>query len=289
MMGLSFILLGAAVCAVWLPAVRVGRARSLPLWVPLYVVAAAIALWSGALMWRGAAGLAVFCGVGWVSLRGERRALRVAATAVVGVMAVGIGMRLYSGFPTIVFLDGIRLSPDAAPMRLTAHFGAGAVGLCLLAWYAPRLRSCRQLVAVLGPTALAAAATTTVVLTLGVAIGHVRPDLKLPWFAFWHLAKMLLFTCVLEEAFFRGLVQERLHQALAGRPAWRWLPLAATSVLFGLVHAPGGLAMIGLATVAGLGYGAAYAATRRIEPAIAVHFLVNAVHFLCFTYPRLEG
>jgi membrane protease YdiL (CAAX protease family) len=41
------------------------------------------------------------------------------------------------------------------------------------------------------------------------------------------------------------------------------------------------------ATVAGLGYGWAFLRTGRIEAAIAVHFAVNAVHFLLFAYPRL--
>jgi membrane protease YdiL (CAAX protease family) len=38
---------------------------------------------------------------------------------------------------------------------------------------------------------------------------------------------------------------------------------------------------------AGLGYGWVFMRTQRIEAAMAVHFGVNAVHFLLFTYPRL--
>ena len=41
------------------------------------------------------------------------------------------------------------------------------------------------------------------------------------------------------------------------------------------------------ATVAGLGYSIAYAATRRVEAAVLAHFAVNATQFLGFTYPYL--
>ncbi len=42
-----------------------------------------------------------------------------------------------------------------------------------------------------------------------------------------------------------------------------------------------------VATLSGLGYSIAYAATRRIEAAVLTHFGVNAIHFFGFTYPHL--
>jgi hypothetical protein len=63
------------------------------------------------------------------------------------------------------------------------------------------------------------------------------------------------------------------------------MPIAVTSVLFGLVHFAGGPLLIGAATLAGVGYGIAYARTRRIEAAVLAHFSLNAIHFLGFTYP----
>lgn len=43
--------------------------------------------------------------------------------------------------------------------------------------------------------------------------------------------------------------------------------------------------MIVVAAVAGLGYALAYQWQRRIEVAVLVHFGVNALHFVGFTYP----
>lgn len=69
---------------------------------------------------------------------------------------------------------------------------------------------------------------------------------------------------------------------------WAWRPLTAlfiSALLFGAAHAGAGPSMIVVATVAGLGYAAAYQWHRRIEAAVLMHFGVNALHFVLFTYP----
>jgi membrane protease YdiL (CAAX protease family) len=64
--------------------------------------------------------------------------------------------------------------------------------------------------------------------------------------------------------------------------------LTLSSVLFGLSHLGGGLLYSALATMAGFGYGWVYQRTGAIEASIGVHFLVNALHFVFFTYPALR-
>lgn len=60
------------------------------------------------------------------------------------------------------------------------------------------------------------------------------------------------------------------------------------SLMFGLAHFKGGISYVMLATVAGVGYGFVYQKTKRIESSILVHFAVNTIHFLFFTYPALR-
>jgi len=97
----------------------------------------------------------------------------------------------------------------------------------------------------------------------------------------------LFFTCLSEEAFFRGFVQHELARIGSRRALATGVALTIAAVLFGLAHFAGGLSYVLAATVAGLGYGWAYLRTQRIEGAMTVHFGVNAVHFLLFTYPAL--
>jgi len=59
------------------------------------------------------------------------------------------------------------------------------------------------------------------------------------------------------------------------------------SVLFGLAHYAGGTLYIFLATIAELFYGIAYHITGRLEASIVSHYVLNATHFIFFTYPVL--
>jgi membrane protease YdiL (CAAX protease family) len=103
-------------------------------------------------------------------------------------------------------------------------------------------------------------------------------------FLIWAVTN-LFFTCLSEEAFFRGFVLAEL--ARPGGRAWLAIAVIVSAVLFGLAHFGGGITYVIAGVIAGLGYGLAYARTRRVEAAMVVHFAVNAVHFLFFTYPRL--
>lgn len=286
---LTSILLGLAICAAWLPDFQMTRHSRVPPWTVLLAAATAAGLATGVLDWRGAAIVAVLCGLAFVSVHAGNAIVGRVFTAATVVLAFALGLNRLPGFQPSVFLEGIQLSPDAPPMRLTAHFAPGAAGLVLLGFFARRARSLRELAAAWRDMLCIAGATTVVVVGAAWAIGYVRFDPKLPGFTAAHLAKILLWTTVLEEAFFRAVVQGGLARLafLRDRPRLAWLPIAAASVLFGLAHLPGGWAYVGLATLAGVGYGLAYARTGLIEAAMLAHFAVNATHFLAFTYPHL--
>lgn len=286
---ITSVLLGLAICAVWAPDIKVSSKVQLTPWVLLLVMAVISGLMRGVLDWRGAAVVVALCALAWASVRNERVAARRTFAFAAIALAFALGLQLVPGFQPSVFIEGVRLSPDAAPIRLTAHFGPGVAGLVLVAFYCRRARTLAEAWQAARPAAVVAVTTTIVVVGAAWAAGYVRPDWKLPDFTAVHLTKVLLWTTVLEEGFFRGVIQDRLARVrfIEARPALSWLPIAVSSVLFGLAHAPGGWTFMGLATLAGVGYGLAYARTGLIEAAMATHFLVNATHFVAFTYPHI--
>lgn len=286
---LSAILLGLAICAAWLPPFRLPDGPSIHPWIVVFCAATGSALATGVVDWRGLLAILVFSGLAYASQRDPASTARRIATIATVAFAFALGLRLVPGFGNSVFLDGVQLSPDSALMRLTVQFDPGMAGLFLLALFCRRVHSWQELRSIIRPVAFFVIVTTTVVMALGIAVGYVRLDPKLPWFTAAHLAKILLFTVVVEEGFFRGVIQERLTSShfITSRPHLRWLPVVASSLLFGIAHTSGGLLFVVLATTAGFGYALAYDRTRRIEAAITVHFCLNAVHFVGFTYPRL--
>ena len=286
---LTTLLLGLAICAVWLPDLAVASRTRIPPWTLLLAAATAAGLASGLLDWRGGLCVVLLCSLAFASVHVPLPVLRRALVVATVLLALALGFNKVPGFQPSVFAQGVQVSADAPPIRLSAHFAPGLAGLVLLAFFARRARSLRELAAVL-PQALAiATATTLLVVGAAWASGYVRFDPKLPAITVAHLAKILLWTCVVEECFFRGVVQHGLAQLrfVRDRPPLRWLPIAIASLLFGLAHLPGGWTYAGLATLAGVGYGWAYARTGLIEAALLAHFAVNATHFLLFTYPQL--
>jgi uncharacterized protein len=296
----TYVLLGLAILGIWLAPLRVG-ARTLAPWVLAFAAALASGLASGVLSWPALFPLGALAGLaalegrfrahGDAVLAGTDRArrarwLRGLARACAGLIALALALHTLPGFHNPSLVADLRLSPDAAPMTQYLNFDKGAAGLFLLL-YCPR-SACPADVRRWAPITLGAAAlTTTLVVGLALTLGYVRFDPKLPPIAGWMLATNLLFTCAVEEAFFRGLIQAPLARVLPGLRFSAVLAVAVSTALFVLAHAPRDAPWAALVALTGLGSASVFALSGRIEPAILVHFSVNAVHLLLFTYPRL--
>ena len=287
---LSFVLLALAIVLAWVPALRSGD-RRLPPWTLAFAAACiAGAVASPPVLAPAALAalmlLAALC-VGGVAAPRWRRALTVLAA----LLALAMSLHLLPGFRPAVLVQGVKLTPDAAPFALGLGFDKAAAGLLLLAAFSVRATSWRRFASQVPAIATAGVATAGVSIGIALAAGYVRLEPKWVEAAPAFLLANLLFTCVAEEAFFRGLIQERLMRLAETRrqPAWNGIAIAVSTVLFGLAHAGGGTTSLVVATVAGLGYALVYARTRSIEGAILVHFAVNAAHFIGFTYPRLAS
>lgn len=286
-MSVSFVLLGLAICFVWLPDLSVRR-HCLPPWLPTFLAAVITGFAVGVLAWAALAALATLGAAAWGSLRASSVVVRRMLTAVAATMALALALHLLPGFANPKLFDALTLSPGAAPFTQYLNFDKGAAGLVLLAAYAPRMKAWSEARRVMAVTLAVTAGTAAAVIGAALLTGYVRPDLKLLSLAPAFLATNLLFTCIPEEAFFRGLLQERLMRFLARQPHWGcWLPVLVSSLLFGAAHAAGGATFAVLATLAGLGYSIVYAITRRTEAAVLTHFAINALQFVGFTYPYL--
>jgi hypothetical protein len=286
---LPIILLGLSICLVWAPNTAFGRALPAPAWAIMFLAAVISGTAYGILAWPALVALALLAAAAWLSQRLKSRVLRVVATVIAVLLALALAQHRVPGFTNPVLIAGAQLSEDAAPYTRYASFDKGAAGLFLLVFFSQRASSLDEWRRIAGPTLVFVLLTSFAAMTVALASGYVRLEPKLPAAALAFLPANLLLTCVAEEAFFRGLIQERMTRALETRPGLRWLPVAVSSLLFGLAHGAGGPIYVALATLAGLGYALAYAVTRRIEAAVLTHFAVNAVHFLGFTYPHLQG
>jgi uncharacterized protein len=294
---LTYSLLGVAIGAVWLPQLKL-RGRSLPPWLVVFAFAIAAALAARIIEPLAIGALLLFTGCAIQSTR-SNGATASALTIVAALFALALSLHVVPGFHNPTLFVNEKISADGVPFTQYLNFDKGAAGLVILAVYVRRGAGAARLGAVFAAVLLTPAA----VFAMATATGYVHVDPKWPATAITFLAANLMFTVVAEEAFFRGFLQARA-EAFASRvgdsgvvaksragvralPARYFCVVALSGVLFGIAHIGGGAALMATATVAGIGYAVAFAESGRIEVAILVHFMVNALHFLGFTYPAV--
>lgn len=286
----TFVLLALAIAAAWCPWQFRWGPHCLRPWALLHMAAVLCALLAGFVQMAGVAALVALA---WLARSdaggGGPPPLRCARGALLVVLGAGLAAHVIPGFDNPVLLRDHLFTPDAAPYTQHANFDKGSMGLLLLVYCCARINGADAWRAMLARVLPVLAGTCAAVVVTALLLGYVRFDVKLPAYTPVFLAVNLFFTCVAEEALFRGVLQQRLTTWLRARstPRAGLVALLAVALLFGTAHAGGGWGHVALATLAGAGYGLAFLRTARIEASILVHFAVNATHFIGFTYPRL--
>ena len=191
--------------------------------------------------------------------------------------AMTLTLHLVPGFDNLKVLDRVQAGPASVPFTLYLNLDKPLIffGL-LLAWPA-----------LLGPggtmrwrpLALLTLPLAALLITAW-QLGALKPDVGLPHWWWLFAFNNLVFTCVAEEALFRGLIQQGV--ASRSKP---WLGLLVASLLFGSAHLAGGPLLVLFAALAGACYGLAFQLSGRLSVAILLHFLFNFAHLALFTYP----
>ncbi len=266
---------GAAAC----PGDRRGGAALIAL-----SLAAAVA--AGIVAWAGLPVLALFVGACLTAVRPELpTALRTVAWGIVLILGVALAIHEIPWIRNILVLDAVSVSASAADYTLYWNYDKGFAGVVLYA-VCVQPQAPTEWVRATAATGAIALLTVVAVGAAATAAGFVAWDPKWPAILGVWVPANLFLTCVAEETFFRGLLQRHVGRALRGRvraPAPAAVLVAA--VAFGVVHFAGGITYVLLATLAGIGYGAAYQLTDRVEASIFVHFALNLAHLVLFTYP----
>lgn len=202
---------------------------------------------------------------------------RGVALTLVLLWAMALTLHLVPGFDNLKVLDRVQAGPASVPFTLYLNLDKPLIffGL-LLAW--PALLGpggtmrWRPLALLMLPLAA--------LLITAWQLGALKPEVGLPHWWWLFAFNNLVFTCVAEEALFRGFIQQGV--ASRSKP---WLGLLVASLLFGAAHLAGGPLLVLFAALAGACYGLAFQLSGRLSVAILLHFLFNFAHLALFTYP----
>jgi len=277
-----FILLLAAVLGLW-----IHRA----VWVTALLGSIVAGYVTGALYGLAALWIAIL-----VVLAAAYHRARTAPNKAVWQALAGLAFFFYALVMSLPLLPGFIRVELAAPVVLSAgataySIGVGfpkvVTGILILGLINPLVvRSWRELGRVLARALPVYVITAIVGMAVVIFMGYSSFAPKWTTLFLLFAPINLFFTCLSEEAFFRGFVQREVSQVGSNRKLAAAVALIIAAILFGAAHFGGGVNYMIAAAVAGLGYGWAFMRDTRIEAAMFVHFGVNATHFLLFVYPR---
>ena len=259
--------------------------------VGLYIVSLVLAFLTQRITLIGGGVLLAFL-VGFILINRPNfsRFLRSLGYLILLAIGMALCMHIAPGFSRWELITGCKVSPSSAPYSLCFNFDKVSVGIFILL-STPHLISQttgewrRSLFCSAFFTSIAIAILLIVVWSTGI----IRWEPKWPAFMPLWLVMNLLFFSVVDEAIFRGFIQDKLMRLFVSFKWGRMLALLCASVLFAILYAHLGVFYMVTAFIAGLIYGGAYIASRRLEASIITHFVINFVHLIGFTYPIFQA
>ncbi|CDG47305.1 CAAX protease self-immunity family protein [Serratia symbiotica SCt-VLC] len=216
----------------------------------ILAASAAMGLYHGVLTPLSLGYLLVIAAVAW--LRYHFHAIRHLAITVETMLVascLALFLHLVPGIHNPLMINGEKTGPLSPPFTLYYHFDKALVPFLLFACL-PTLFSADSGQRVGKAGWIALLISMAALLLLAVTLGRLKIELHTPSWLLQYAMANLFFTCMAEEALFRGYLQQRLSQWLSAWPA-----LIITALIFGTAHLAGGMWMVMFATLAGLIFG----------------------------------
>ncbi|GAA66891.1 CPBP family intramembrane glutamic endopeptidase [Pseudoalteromonas sp. BSi20429] len=287
---MTFYLLALSIICVF-PYCKISIMRH-PLWHYLLALSVVSAYFQGyinlyALLLTGLYVVLYYC-----ALNTKQAIIRATLSTVFIVSSLALALHWVPGFNNLPIVINERITSDAIAFTLYANFDKAMAGLFLCAYFYSNKKALKADSNKADPLnvkqpILIIIATVLAALTAALMLGLVSFNPKVPGFWLAFIAINLLFTCVAEEALFRGLLQTKLSKIITPTRLAILAPVI-TAGIFALAHFAGGINYVLVSFIAGLGYGYVFYKTQRLEWAILCHWLVNVCHFFLFTYPMLN-
>ena len=236
----------------------------------------------------------LLAGSGWYLSRQQGMFwLRILAGLVFTVLSISLAAHWLPGFHNVQVLDRQVVKAGSPPLTLFYNVDKPWVGLVILLFCIPLLKTWRHWLKAFKQVVMPVCIMLPLVFGIGLITGFVHWQPEWPQVALLFLLNNLLFTSLVEEAFFRGFIQKSLKEYWQncswGACSWgAYAALIIAALLFGLAHFAGGPEYMILAALAGGFYGWSYQRTGSIEMAVFSHWVLNTCHFLFFSYPSVS-
>ena len=200
------------------------------------------------------------------------------------VCAVILAIHELPGLNNFKLFDQVVFSDNSAPFNMYLNFDKAYLGIVMFNLLPPL----DKVVEFKKSLWLVFRYLLVTALFLGPAAyfsGYVLWEPKAnPYLALWALNNFF-FVCFFEETIFRRFIQNQLVHYFRNTQYGDLVAIFLGAVIFGLAHIAGGMAYVALATLAGIFYGLCFYHSCNVRTSMLLHFSVNLIHSLLFTYP----
>lgn len=236
-----------------------------------------------AINYIGFAVVSVILLLAYITNKVSHKALKPLLVTILVLTCLALAAHLLPGFNNLLVLDEVNKSSNSIDYTMYFNFDKPFIVFILLLAFPTVLNTQQQ-----GAIKLLAVSQLPLfiplmfiaIFVLAIVLELITIDVSVPTWWWLFALNNLLFTCVVEEVFFRGFIQQHLTKHVNAIGA-----LCITSVLFGVAHFAGGAEYVFVATIAGFLYGGVYLVSGKLGYAILCHFALNIIHLIFFTYP----
>lgn len=195
---------------------------------------------------------------------------------------------IFLGFKDWKILINETISADAAPYTLNLDIAAAFTGLGLLLFGFKNISSKRVFIDALTKSAPAMILCLVIIMLSALTVGIVQFEPKVPNFLLtWMLINLFVYS-VSQEMVFRYFLLGSLLDILEGYRFAGLFGMLVCSAIYLTYLMPLTLGYAVAAFIASMFFSFVFVKTRKIEMSIILHFLLNLMHILLFTYPMLK-
>lgn len=208
--------------------------------------------------------------------------IKISLSLSIYILMLAICLHLPPGFHNNLVLNQVFISSYSTPFSMYLNFDKTMVALILYINSGLYLRENMPDRSDMFTTAKFLLLSLTLIAP-ALCLGYVKFEAKIPSFIQLWIINNLFFTCFSEEIIFRGIIYNKIKEITQKKS----LALFLSSIVFGILHFKGGIIYVTLSTITALIYGLTYQKTNKILCSVIVHFGLNLVHIIFFTYPSL--
>lgn len=195
---------------------------------------------------------------------------------------------IFLGFKDWKILINETVSADAASYTLNLDIAAAFTGLGLLLFGFKNIKKKKIFIDALTKSAPTMILCLVVIMISALTVGIVKFEPKIPNFLLtWMLINLFVYS-VSQEMVFRYFLLGSLLDILEGYRFAGLFSMIISSAIYLTYLMPMTLGYSVAAFIASMFFSYVFVKTRKIEMSIILHFMLNLMHILLFTYPMLK-